>query len=105
MNVAQGIECASGELRGWSLVTGAPLPLFAPAPAGVSALVCADAELLCGTQEGGLLAYPLDPRHLYGRGARDGANWAHGDGPSAIGKPAPRALVAHDGDDDAVPLD
>ena len=69
--------CASGEIRAWSLASGAPLACaFSPAGAGVSALSCSENELLCGTQEGELLAYALEPTVLFGEGTRGGVNWA-----------------------------
>ena len=69
--------CVSGELHAFSLLSGAPLCVFAQAAAGVSALSCsAEHELLVGTQEGELLAYALDPSTLFGSAARDVSNWA-----------------------------
>ena len=68
--------CVRGELQAWGLITGAIAALFAPATAGISSLACSEHELLCGTQEGEMLAYALDPEVVHGRSTRDCANWA-----------------------------
>ena len=64
--------CVNGELKAWTLIDGCPLSEFAACTAGISALSTADNELLCGTQEGELLAYALAPP----TGTVDCASWA-----------------------------
>jgi hypothetical protein len=68
--------CVKGELMAWGLITGGTSALFAPATAGISSLACSEADLLCGTQEGEMLAYALDPEIIHGRACRDCSNWA-----------------------------
>ena len=73
--------CVQGELQAWSLITGEVCALFDKVSAGISALYASsESELLCGTQEGELLAYALDPEAMYGRGTRDCSNWALAEG-------------------------